>query len=466
MRKFPLALALLALAFPAHSWAASAHDFFANCAPPTGSSNRTLTVDPQARTTNTYPNISAAIAAAKPGDTIQLMTGDYGDYSVTGLNQDGFITIAAAPNQTPRFTHLNVGGYRPASHWRISGVTVTSLSSGNYPNGSFIHKGLVTIGNSDNIVFEHNNIYSRPGQMTWRTEAEDGAANESLSDGVKVTHGFCISITENHFSNIFNAITMGGDQIGNNGKYLIASDNIIEDFAGDGVDHFGSHVRIERNRIFNGHDICDNKCVHMDGIQGWNYNNKPGLLNTDVVIDGNEIVVQTRPDLAMPADTLQGITIFNGNWDGLQIFNNVVVATAWHGITVYRARNVAIVNNTVAPANPARKTWITYSSIEDPPPGTTNSVVIRNNVAVDISVGKRDAALGTGLLDHNLKLAANDFEDAFVKFDLEHFAFDLHPSRRSDAKGEGTAEGAPPKDIEGNPRKSKVDIGAYSAASS
>jgi len=41
------------------------------------------------------------------------------------------------------------------------------------------------------------------------------------------------------------------------------------------------------------------------------------------------------------------------------------------------------------------------------------------------------------------------------------FVHDLHPSRRSDARGEGSSDGAPATDIEGNPRGPKMDIGAY-----
>jgi len=44
---------------------------------------------------------------------------------------------------------------------------------------------------------------------------------------------------------------------------------------------------------------------------------------------------------------------------------------------------------------------------------------------------------------------------------LEHFVFDLHPSKRSDARGEGSAEAAPATDIEGHARKQPIDIGAY-----
>jgi hypothetical protein len=202
----------------------------------------------------------------------------------------------------------------------------------------------------------------------------------------------------------------------------------------------------------------------MDGIQGWNWNNRPGLLNVDVVIDGNRIITQTRPDLVLPAGTLQGITVFDGRWDGFQVFNNLVVATAWHGITIAGAKNLSIVNNTLANISPEprRTSWIKFAAYKNDPADTVYNVIMRNNVAPFQGTDRRDMAYGNVAIDHNLILKnPGEYEDNFVKFDPEKFAFDLHPTKRSDARGEGSSEGAPATDIEGNPRKAPIDIGAF-----
>ena len=90
------------------------------------------------------------------------------------------------------------------------------------------------------------------------------------------------------------------------------------------------------------------------------------------------------------------------------------------------------------------------------------NVMIRNNVTPSLNIGRREAALPGVVVDNNLKLPdADDYADNFVKFDPEHFAYDLHPTKRSDARGEGSADGAPTVDIDGQPRKGKIDIGAY-----
>lgn len=456
-------LALLLLSCPARAWAVTAHDFFPICAAPSGGSGQTLIVDPAAGQKSSYPTIAAAQKVAKPGDKIDLMTGNYGDVVIAGINQNDFITIEAAPGQTPRFTKLMIGsGNGGASHWRLTGLTISSFSTGRWANGAVAHKSMIYIANSDNIIFERNNIFSQAGDFAWQSEITGPPDAPAVSDGIGADQVSCISLIENRISNVFNAIMVGGDQTGDRGKYIVVGENTIDNFAGDGIDHSASHLRIVHNRITNGHDICENKCVHTDGIQGWNWHNKPGLVNTDVVIDSNVIIAQTKPGLVLPAYDLHGITIFDGRWDGVQVVNNLVITDTWHGITIARAINSSIVNNTVAPTDPMHSTWIAFSADKNDPSDMRYNFVIRNNVAPSINVGRREMAFPGVVVDQNLKLRdADDYADNFVKFDPEHFAYDLHPTKKSDARGEGSAEGAPAVDIDGQPRKGKIDIGAY-----
>ena len=456
-------LALLAFAMVCHSGvssAATAHDFFPACAAPASVAGQTLVVDPAGAEKNSYNNITAALKAAKPGDKISLMSGNYGGLLLDGKNT-GFITIEAALGQTPKFTGIGIGWQGGASHWRISGVTVSNISGGQYQNGSFKHDAVVNITNSDNLIFEHNTLFSRPGEFAWQQEIGAPSTLATVSSGIEADQSSCISLVQNHIFNVFNAITIGGDQVGDHGKYFAVTDNLIDDFAGDGIDHSASHVRILRNRITNSHNICENKCVHTDGIQGWNWHNKPGQIDTDVVIDSNVIIAQTKPNLVLASDDLHGITIFDGSWDGMQISNNLVITSTWHGITAYGVNNLTIINNTVAGTNAKRRTWIGYSPRKGDLPGTAyHGVVIRNNVALDLPGG---GGLPPGVeVDHNFRVSGTgDFAGDFAKFDPEHFAYDLHPTKRSDARGQGSGDGAPTTDIEGKLRGPKVDIGAY-----
>jgi hypothetical protein len=455
-----MVLAAIVHATPAGAKAATVANYFPNCAALAEGAGRTLTVNPAASNAGTYQNIGAALQAAKPGDTIALMTGDYGSLALIGMNKDSFITIAAAEGQSPKFEKVTIGGYRPASHWRLTGLTISSFFD---TADKRAQTSLVMISNSDNIILENNNVSAQEGTIEWKAVVPGVTPPKGVPNGISARQSSCISVTGNHLRNLFGGIDFGGDQVGDHGKYFLVSGNTIDNFAGDGIDHYGGHVRIENNRITNGHDICNNQCVHNDGIQGWNYNNKP-VINSDVVIDGNTIIAQTTPDLVLPVDTLQGITIFDGKWDGVRIFNNVVIVNAFHGISVYGVNNASIINNTVAPTDPTRPTWIMANIGKGDPPGAPYNVVIRNNAVVTLQ--RKSASTPTGLVsDHNVFLRdADDFVDAFVKFDPKHFAYDLHPARKSPVIGEGSKEDAPTTDIDGRPRQGAIDVGAYSGS--
>jgi parallel beta-helix repeat protein len=448
LMQLAIAFALAVVAQPAAAVSHVASDFFANCQRPSETGGHVFTVGPSLGPPNGFSNIGEALKAARPGDQINLMSGSYGELRLSGINTAGFITIVAAPGQRPLFSKLIIGGFQPASHWRLKGLTVTGF---NTPGDKRAQTSLVTIANSDNIVLENNRISSAEGTVPWPIP-------EGVLSGVTARQVSCISLTGNAIHNVFNGIDFGGDQAGDKGKFLVASGNIIDNFAGDGIDHYGSHVRIEFNRITDGHDICNNQCVHNDGIQGWNYNGIP-VLNTDIVIDSNIIIAQLAPGLPMPVDTLQGITIFDGRWDGVRIVNNLVVSNAWHGISLYGVQNASIINNTVVPTDPARNTWIMVHAAKGEAPGGSHTTLVRNNVFPGSS---RNEPSGPGVTsDHNVALSdRSEYADNFTSFDPANFRYDLHPRKKSEVIGEGLADQAPKVDIEGNPRD-RIDIGSY-----
>jgi len=450
-------LSILALLATEPVSAAAITDYFSNCAPPPAASTRTLVVSPSGHAGGSFSTIQAAIQAATPGDTIALMTGEYGELAIGGINQSRFITIAAAPGQTPHFTRITVGGPKGASHWRLSGLAVSSMSPS--ANGKWIHSQLIQVSSSDNIIVDHNDVSSSNGAMVWLSELPGAPVGDAPSHGISARQSACITITQNHIHNVFHGIDFGGDP--EQANYFLVSGNKIDNFAGDGIEHYASHVRITDNRITDGHDLCKSQCVHSDGIQGWNYNNLP-ITNSDIEIFGNTIIAQETPDLPFPIEALQGITTFDGTWRGVKIYNNIVVVTAWHGITIYGADDVSIMNNTVLSSNPDRDSWIMLHDAKGHLPGTPHVGVIRNNV-VAYAVSPDAYPKGT-VIDHNLSVGRGpDNGQIFVKFDPEHFAYDLHPVRGSSLIGNGLSQGAPLLDIDGKVRKSPPDLGAYSS---
>ena len=282
--------------------------FFSGCAAPPGTpSGRIYYSDPVNGTMSNdgsqskpWGSLSAIIAAKKlppdngaavqPGDAIYLTTGGHGDVSLNASNTD-FITVAAAPGQTPTLSRLTMDG---ASHWVLRGLTVQALNSG-FSMG-------MRVGGSD-LVVEGNAVLSQPDvsawtQSDWQTKALFYAINAS---------GNCISLLGNHITNV-------GFAIGISGTNILVRGNTIDHFGDDGID-FGQgtgsgtigNIEISGNVITNNLDIGDNN--HNDGIQGWVLN---GTTGHDVTIDSNVVIVKTDPTLPNATYTFGGWTSFLG----------------------------------------------------------------------------------------------------------------------------------------------------------
>ena len=153
---------------------------------------------------------------------------------------------------------------------------------------------------------------------------------------------------------------------------------------------------------------------------------------------------------------MQGISEFDGAWDGIQIINNVVIASAYHGIALYGAHNSTIINNTVfgnfvAPNGDVNETWIGVFYNGGSPPV---NVVVRNNISSSYVYAN------TGVTsDHNV-LTTNP-QANFVQFNRATFQYDLHPASGSVQLGYGSTQLAPAYDITGAQRVPPITAGAY-----
>ena len=178
---------------------------------------------------------------------------------------------------------------------------------------------------------------STSGAFPWKAETANVTAIDpsiAPSDGVNASQDNCIALNGNQIRNVFNGIYVGGDQIGTDGQNYLVSGNTIDHFAGDGIDHSATNIIMSGNRITNGVDICGSKCIHNDAIQGWNWEDKLGVTNKNVVIDSNFIESQTTTSLPLASTDLQGITIFDGFWQNVSITNNVVLTSGLAGIAI------------------------------------------------------------------------------------------------------------------------------------
>jgi hypothetical protein len=186
------------------------------------------------------------------------------------------------------------------------------------------------------------------------------------------------------------------------------------------------------------------------------------------------------------------------------VTNNVIVTSSCWGIFYASLHNSKIVNNTVSDdgtdagtKNPAGRV-VCHPSItvgdkthEGP---SSNDVTVRNNIASNLGIYNPNPNM---TMDHNICLAIKgkcqiityvngkpDFavfkpgeygrhniidrrgaEGMFVGFDPAKLVYDLRLKSGAIAIGAGNPEGAPPVDITGAPRGSRVDVGAHQQGS-
>ena len=233
-----------------------------------------------------------------------------------------------------------------------------------------------------------------------------------------------------------------------------------------------SNLIIRGNLIHDGHHT-ESEPLHADGIQGWTLK---GNINKNVTIESNTIIKTGDSKVSY----MQGISIFDGKWDGLTVVNNVVVTNHWHGIALYGVKNAMVANNTVVASDPGvHPTWIMVTKGKDGVPSSNaivrnNIVTILNctgdNVIVDHNIasksitisegGKTKITAKAGIVGLQNKIVPGIY-NTLVDVDNVKALYDLHLRTGSPAIGAGNPKQAPLMDIVGEPRRVPMDIGAY-----
>jgi hypothetical protein len=422
-----------------------------------------------------------------PGDEILLMSGNYGDVSTSdwnaGLKNPAFVTIAAAPGQTPVLSWLAAvaSSYLVFSGIKVEGTADTSPAHARFP--------MVMVSSSpalpgSNLVFTNMKVSSSDDTSGW-TQADWRARRRivgiSAAGGVETT---CVSVTNSHISNVEFGVVVAATN-------MLVSGNEIERFGDDGIDYAANNILITKNYIHDGVDLADG--AHPDGMQGY-----PGKFS-NVVIDSNRVIRQTDPNLPFP-NFLQGIDAFDGDWTNLTVTNNVVLATSCWGIGFASVHGGKIINNTVLDDLWPRDKWPRAAGKCEPlvsvgakthDGSSSNDVVIRNNLTNGLLIYDLGpnmvmdhnicAAIEGGCRilnflpngkpnwgaykpgeygDHNI-VARRGTEGEFVNFDPAKFVFDLRLKAGATAIGAGSPVEAPAVDITGAARGNPVDIGAY-----
>jgi hypothetical protein len=438
----------------------------------------------------------------QPGDSVVLMNGNYGDVGIGDYKQQvvnsSFVTVEAAPGQTPVFSTLYI---RSTNKWVFKGIKVQSLSGTN--NNKL---ALVTVGDqgaefpTTDIIFQNMELSSTDStddwtKAQWVAQARLGFwAVGSPGDGTNGDpYTTCISMTGSHIENVRAGATLAANN-------LLFSLNRIDHFGDDGLDYGASNLAITHNKIHDNLDLGDGN--HEDAMQGVIGPHASGVAVNrfqNILIDSNLVTRQTDPKLAFPT-YLQGIDAFDSDWTNLTVTNNVIVTSACWGIGYASLHSSKIINNTVVDdgsdvgtKNPAGKVMCRPSlavgdkTHEGP---SSNDVIIRNNIANALSIYNVDPHM---TMDHNICLAIEgkctiltymngkpnwgvykpgEYIDhnfierrgaagMFVSFDPAKFVYDLRLRPGAVAIGMGSSIDAPSVDITGAPRGSSIDVGAY-----
>ena len=466
---------LLFAFFPAFEISARAAGTYPGCAVPPTSFVKEFAATPA--------TLNSILSTAAAGDVIYLDLSNYGAINISNRKYSQFLTIEAGSGQTPVFSSLIVNS---ASHIVFSGITI----NGNGVRSKSPGGVLVNLASSNNIVFQHNIVELTAGAFPWVSMGTVLNASLAPSDGILATQDYCVALDSNQIRNVFGGIGVGGDQVGTDGQNYMIAGNTIDHFAGDGIDLSATNIIIQGNVITNGLDTCESKCIHNDGIQGWNWNNQLGITNRNVVIDSNYIQSQTVANLPF-AVQLQGISIFDGYWANVSITNNIVLTSSITGISIAGVNGLNIINNSVMniPINGVSQnrtywmytgaTWITAGGTTHEG-GTTTNVIVRNNIApliVPTAAASGNCPITESFcshtanpnveLDHNLSLFQTTYAatNLFVTFNDSTAQYNLElkgTAPTNPAIGTGSSSLMPTTDFLGHPRSaSSPELGAY-----
>lgn len=375
-------------------------------------------------------------APIKPGDTIWLRNGNYGDVTIRKHYNTAVITIAAQQGHTPRFRSLLL---QSSSHWALKGLHVSpEFGDGAKPRTMIEIQAHGWNGPVRDVLVEQCVLQSTADSSGW--SAADW--NQRSVSGIGAD-GERIVIRGNRLKNVNFGISVSA-------SHALVERNVVENFAGDGLRGLGNHSVFQYNLVKNCYDVNNN---HDDGFQSWS-TGPDGVGSGEVVgivLRGNTIINNEDPKQPHRG-TLQGIGCFDGMFVDWTIENNVVIVDHYHGISFAGARNCRLVNNTVLDPNDQRPGPAAVRVGKHKRGTPSSGCIVRNNLVSSLH------AEGDGMIvDHNL--IVDDPAAVFV----DPGRFDLRLRAGSPAIDAGSDDRAPRLDIQhaARPQGGAVDIGAY-----
>ena len=263
----------------------------------------------------------SAMKAAQSGDVIQLASGNYSAFWARDIQANGVTITSLDPGKEAVLTGFNISN--------VSGFTFKGLELTVNPTGA---DNPFQIFGSKNLVLDDLNVH---GSLDANGRNDASALQIRASDGVVVKNSE------------FHDLKMGISHLDD--RNLTVTNNSFHDIRIDAVRGGGSSdVTITKNYFTDFDSVSGD---HSDAVQFWTSN--VTTLTKNITVSDNVMVRGA-------GTAYQGVFMrdeTNAGYENVQVTNNLVVGSLYHGITVDSATNVKVSGNTVA-GLPDQMAWI------------------------------------------------------------------------------------------------------------
>lgn len=366
------------------------------------------------------------------GDEVVLAAGNHGAVRIQGAKFDSPVIVRPADGVQARATGILIAQSR---NLIFDGLQV-------WPDRRERGHIIKTETNTAKIVFRNIDLRGRGDATSYRSWSRKDWL-DSRRTGLLLRGKDSAVLTSR--------LTGLGSGIGVLGDNAVIEGNRIQGFSHDGIDVAAHNVSVRDNVITDCIKLDDS---HDDGIQAWSLGPKGRAGRStlkNLTIENNTILEWSSPPVHPLVCALQGIGLFDGMFDNLSIRNNVVMVSAFHGISVYGALNSIVSNNTVMhrTAVGERHPWVGLFNHKDGRP--PRDVIVANNAAPRVSASKKAKRV---TLSQNLQMRYP------ARYLEAPYAQNFKPKAQSELLGRGDTRYAPRLDILGQPRGSDPAIGA------
>lgn len=280
--------------------------------------NRTSTV-------NSGTALISALRIARPGDTVLLASGNYGNVSLSGMNFAGQVTVRSAnPNADAVFTTLRITN---VNNLVIDDIDISRPLSSTVG----LNTGALTINRSTNVSIVNSDLQGSLNNNAW----DDG-------HGAVVTDSSRISILNSNFRQ-FDAATI----FSRSTDVIFAGNSISETREGVNISQTRSGL-FDRNHVTNMHPNYG-AGDHPDAFQVQS-GGANSMASTDLKFTNNIMIQGSAGPVG--GIFIRSETVDNGvRHSNIVIENNYYEGAYRHAISVNNSDAVKVENNTVLMGN-------------------------------------------------------------------------------------------------------------------